>query len=296
MTARRSNTANAYEGVLTVAMGATDLTAVVDATSGGPPSPCYLVIDPESPSKREYIWFDGTFASNTFVTTGLANRYLAGSAAVSGISHDVGAKVRSATVAQLYDDLFDYIDAVGAAAAAGGGPIGAIAAWPTATAPTGWLLMNGAAISRTTYADLFALIGTTYGAGNGTTTFNLPNAKGKTLIGLDAAQTEFDALAETGGAKTVTLDATMIPAHTHSDGSLATSTDGAHVHDVEIEGPPGGGAFVVVSASTFGGAVSTQTGGSHSHDVTGTTGSAGGGAAHANLPPYLVLNYIIKAL
>ena len=78
-------------------------------------------------------------------------------------------------------------------------PVGSINAWSTNTAPTGWQLCDGTAVSRTTYAALFAVIGETYGAGDGSTTFNLPNLKGRAIVGRDSSQTEFDTLAETGG-------------------------------------------------------------------------------------------------
>jgi microcystin-dependent protein len=142
---------------------------------------------------------------------------------------------------------------------------GMITMFAGAAAPLGFLLCDGSSVSRTTYADLFALIGTTYGAGNGTTTFNLPNLKGKVAVGLDAGQTEFDALGETGGAKTHTLTVNEMPAHTHSGKVLATNAGG----------PLG---------TVMGNANQEQT----------DTGSTGGGAAHNNLQPYIVLNYIIK--
>ena len=86
----------------------------------------------------------------------------------------------------------------------GGGeapPTGAVSAFAGSAAPTGWLLCDGSDVSRTTYSDLFAVVGTTYGAGDGSTTFGLPNLEGRVPVGLDAGQTEFDALAETGGSK-----------------------------------------------------------------------------------------------
>lgn len=110
MADRTSNFANAFETTLTVAMGATDTTATVDTTTGGPVAPCYLVIDPDDDAKREYIWFDGVFTGTTFVTSAIANRYLAGSAAGSGIVHDPGAKVRSVATAQAFEDLHDRVD------------------------------------------------------------------------------------------------------------------------------------------------------------------------------------------
>lgn len=84
-----------------------------------------------------------------------------------------------------------------------------------AVIPPGWLLCDGSAVSRTQYAALFAAIGTTYGVGDGNATFNLPNLKGKVIVGQDAAQTEFDGLGESGGFKTHTLVAGEMPIHNH---------------------------------------------------------------------------------
>jgi len=67
-------------------------------------------------------------------------------------------------------------------------PPGMVQAFALSTAPTGWLLCNGAAISRTTYSDLFSAIGTTYGAGDGSSTFNLPDLRGEFLRGWDASR------------------------------------------------------------------------------------------------------------
>jgi microcystin-dependent protein len=79
-------------------------------------------------------------------------------------------------------------------------PAGAIVDWPGSTAPSGWLLCQGQAVSRTTYAALFAVCGTTFGIGDGSSTFNLPNPKGRVVVGLDAAQTEFNTLGKKAGA------------------------------------------------------------------------------------------------
>lgn len=129
-----------------------------------------------------------------------------------------------------------------------------------------WLLCDGQAVSRTTYQVLFETIGTTYGVGNGSTTFQVPNLKGRVLVMRDPAQTEFDTLGETGGAKTHTLTVTEMPAHTHSTPANAGI-------------PSGTGAFA-----------RSEAGGST------TTGSTGGGGAHNNLQPYLVGNVVIRAL
>lgn len=92
-------------------------------------------------------------------------------------------------------------------------PIGSISMFAGTTAPTGYLLCQGQAVSRTTYANLFTVIGTTYGSGNGSSTFNLPDLQGKFALGKSSSY----ALASTGGAATVTLTAAQsgIPAHAH---------------------------------------------------------------------------------
>lgn len=150
---------------------------------------------------------------------------------------------------------------------------GGIVAFGAASAPSGFLLCDGSAVSRTTYAALFAVISTTFGTGDGSTTFNLPNLKGKMIVGLDAAQTEFDTLAETGGAKTVTLTTTELPAHTHSvSGSVPVSGSGAagqvRLHDATSTTSPTG--------------------------ATAAASSTGSGSAFSILNPYITLNFIIK--
>jgi microcystin-dependent protein len=148
-------------------------------------------------------------------------------------------------------------------------PPGAITLWATGTAPSGWLLCQGQEVSRTGFADLFTVISTTYGVGNGTTTFNIPNLQGRVPVGFDSTQTEFDALGETGGAKTHTLTAQQIPAHTHTVADYSSAS--------------GSGTFIAPFDTS-------STGPNNTH----TTSSVGGGEAHNNLQPYITLNYIIK--
>lgn len=100
-------------------------------------------------------------------------------------------------------------------------PVGTVISTALSATISGWLLCDGSNVSRTTYASLFAAIGTTYGSGDGSTTFGIPNLKGRIPVGLDATQTEFDTLGETGGAK----------AHTHTNSN--TGTAGAHTHAID---------------------------------------------------------------
>lgn len=170
----------------------------------------------------------------------------------------------------------------------GSSPTGSLTAFAGASAPTGWLLCDGSSISTTTYATLFAVIGYTYG-GSGAN-FNLPNLKGRVPVGLDSVQTEFDTLGETGGSKTHTLTTNEMPGHTHGG---STTTDGSHSHTYNDF--PNTNFDLAQGTYTFRRGpigANTSTAGSHSHTITTTT--TGGGLAHNNLQPYVVVNWIIK--
>lgn len=147
-------------------------------------------------------------------------------------------------------------------------PAGSIMAWPSQYPPVNWLICNGQAVSRSTYSDLFAIIGVQFGAGNGSSTFNLPDLRGRVAVGHDSSQTEFTPIGKGAGAKTHTLTTAQMPAHTH----------GAVVWYSGTSTLAGSGTIPIVRANT-----------------TKTTDSAGGGEAHNNLQPYLTVNYIIKA-
>lgn len=156
----------------------------------------------------------------------------------------------------------------------GGGvrvPAGCVVHTAAATAPAGWLLCDGSNVSRSTYADLFAAIGTTYGAGNGTTTFTLPNLSGRAIVHRDPGQTEFDTLGETGGAKTHTLTAAQMPVHNHVSGTVFGTVTTSSERVLPAAGT--GGRMIATSQQIV---------------------DAGGGQAHNNLQPYIVLNAIIK--
>lgn len=190
---------------------------------------------------------------------------------------------------------------------ASGAPIGAIFDYAGSTAPSGYFLCYGQAISRSTYADLFAAIGTTYGSGDGSTTFNLPDCRGRSRFGKDdmggagasrltnaASGVSGDTLGATGGAQTVTLTESQMPAHTHTL-SGSTSSGGAHTHTTFLSPTGGaaapGGGFVAGSGSS-----STSSNGAHTHTLSGSAASTGGGGAHNNVPPAIVFNTIIRAL
>ncbi len=147
----------------------------------------------------------------------------------------------------------------------GGVPSGTVVQFAGASTPSGWLLCDGSAISRTGYADLFAALGVTYGAGDGTSTFNLPDLRGRVAVGL-STEPEFVALGLAGGEKSHRLSVAEMP---------------SHVHDVWWRG--------VGSWASGPNALSYDNQG-----LTTQTQATGGGQAHNTLQPYLVINHIIK--
>ena len=142
-------------------------------------------------------------------------------------------------------------------------PIGTIVDFAGTIAPTGWLICDGSAISRTTYADLLATIGTIYGEGDGSTTFNLPNCEGLVTVGIKNNDTDFNEIGKTGGEKKHTLTVDEMPSHTHTvnySGGAGTSTG------VTAMGAQLGTSSAIVQAT-------------------------GGGQSHNNLQPYQVVAY-----
>ena len=159
-------------------------------------------------------------------------------------------------------------------------PVGVISPYSGSTAPTGWLIADGSAVSRTTYAALFAITSTTYGVGDGSTTFNLPDLKGRVPVG-KSADTEFDTLGETGGEKTHALTEAELASHGHTLSVLTGSGAGSYGGMTTV------GYNAAFNASTF--PVVPKTGGNnYGIDATGS------GTAHNNLQPYITINYIIK--
>ena len=154
-------------------------------------------------------------------------------------------------------------------------PPGVIMAYGGTAAPGGWVLCDGAAISRTSFANLFSIVGTQFGIGDGSTTFNVPNLKGRTVVGIDAGQAEFDVRGETGGAKTHTLTALESGLRDHN-----------HQHGTGILSMSGGENFFDAAA----GNVIKR----NQEDVVANSGSLPAQNAHNNLQPYIALHYIIK--
>ena len=167
-------------------------------------------------------------------------------------------------------------------------PTATIVPWSSASVPSGFLECAGAAVSRTTYSALFAIVGTTYGAGDGSSTFNLPDLQDNTPVGKSGTK----ALASTGGANTVSSTGNV--GGSTANASLSTAQLASHTHNV-----PGdmnvnilGNTVWMVRQSNAGAnpTNSTGSGSGHSHNMSANFS----GDATSVLQPYLTLIYIIK--
>lgn len=150
-------------------------------------------------------------------------------------------------------------------------PIGTMLPYSSETIPNGFLPCDGSEVSRTEYKDLFAVIGTSYGAGNGSTTFNLPDKRGRVSVGLDSNQIEFDTIGKQDGEKTHQLKIEEMPSHNHG-----------YIRSRLFFSDPSGQNAIAYN-NNIGSAIEA------------TTNNAGGGKAHNNLQPYEVDVWIIKA-
>ena len=175
-------------------------------------------------------------------------------------------------------------------------PSGAVTAFAGTSLPSGWLYCYGQNVSRTAYADLFSAVGTTYGVGDGSSTFGIPDLRGRAIAGQDdmggssanrlTGQTggvNGDDLGAGGGAETHVITEAQLAAHAHLIAADAT----------------GGQAYPTASnhiakKGDWGSTNNYQFSGTDTDPTLGLTTSVGSGTAHNNVQPTLILNYIIK--
>lgn len=209
-------------------------------------------------------------------------------------------------------------------------PTGMIVAYAATTPPKGWVTCDGAALSRTTYASLFSIIGTSYGSGDGTTTFNAPDLRGRAPIGYGAGTglTARNTLNAPTGEESVTLTALQsgVAAHSHTVTSVTGGTHTAsgtiavddHTHPLTMMADGTNSHDHAVNSGTISYPAAQSDGGASSYPVINTSGRAPGGSAsvtvanhshtmtinnavtapasatHNNMQPSAVVNFIIK--
>lgn len=180
-----------------------------------------------------------------------------------------------------------------------GPPVGSVFFHSTASPPVGYLIADGSAVSRATFSALFSVIGITYGAGNGSTTFNLPNITGRVIAGVDSGGVNLSAtglgtaavLTAVGGAQTHLLTTAEIPSHTHGN----SLNDLGHTHpggQANSAGNVGGVGVASGVPQYFTTALQGVTNASAPMSITNA--AAGGGGTHTIVQPTIILLPIIK--
>ena len=175
-------------------------------------------------------------------------------------------------------------------------PSGAILQFAGSTAPDGWLICNGATVSRSTYANLFAAISTTYGAGNGSTTFQIPDLRGRVPVGAgQGSGLSNRVLAATGGQQSLPLTEAQIPTHRHflvADTVSFTNADvdGVNTNLRNDNQITRGGQHELQSANQE----AYHLGGASAAATIGRSSTVGQSQAVSRMQPFMVLNHIIK--
>ena len=199
----------------------------------------------------------------------------------------------------------------------GGAPVGQIIAWSgsSSSLPSGYFLCDGSAISRTTYAALYTIVGTTHGSGNGSTTFNIPDLRDRFVVGASNSTGDTTYPGVSPGATGGSADA-ILKSHTHNlqnhvhGVNLTSDNPGDHDHNVDVLAEfasthgtwqTGSGYRQAHAGGTHRKPITSDAGG-HTHTVSGNTGTPapnttdtlGESATNKNLPPYYALCYIMK--
>ena len=213
----------------------------------------------------------------------------------------------TSTSAIIGIDIAAFVDIINTSGPGGFVPVGAILPFGSLTPPPGWVSCNGQTEDRVgPYAALFAVIGDSYGSGDGFSTFLLPNLKTRVPVGYDSSVTAFNTLGNASGETDHLLLNSEIPKHTHvlnhGVDNAIFGDSGNHQHNYNLQGDSVNRNSNLADLSGTGGIPNTNGGtttsnGNHKHTGNtgdGTTLGQAGGGTHNNMQPYVVFNYIIK--
>ena len=180
-------------------------------------------------------------------------------------------------------------------------PTATIVPWSTASVPSGFLECNGQAVSRSTYATLFGIVGTTYGVGDGSTTFNVPDLCDNVAVGKSNTKT----VGSTGGANTVTNTGNISGnvAGSTANATLSTAQLASHSHNIIAKGGPNAINMYYIDANIantqfvatrYLASTNSGSGSGHSHNMSANFSGSFSGSANSVVQPYLTVMYIIK--